>query len=171
MSKSNRKPTGEKKSAKKTGETTPSKKRTKKGALGCSPRCVEADAPESVAAFLEEGAPTHELPGEAPVRGRGDRRRGDRRRRRGGGLMSRRKDYEWPTAGITGPGVWVSTDRLSWQRMPDGLVGVARRQWFESIAWRMCVDVSTAREALDAMKSGVAGLAKIKPAAPKAVTP
>ena len=69
--------------------------------------------------------------------------------------MSRR--VEWPTAGITGPGRWVSVDRLSWQRCPDGLDDAARRAWYDSIPWRIAEIVDTPKEAVEAMRNGMNG--------------
>ena len=53
MSKSNRKPTGEKKSAKKTGETTPSKKRAKKGAQASAAQHEEPTTAPPVRAVVD----------------------------------------------------------------------------------------------------------------------
>ncbi len=67
--------------------------------------------------------------------------------------MSRR--VEWPTAGITSPGVWVSADRLSWQRMPDGLDKAARAAWTADPRWRVLVRVAAPKDAADAMREGM----------------
>lgn len=75
-----------------------------------------------------------------------------------GVAVSRR--IEWPAAGITGPGLWVSTDRLTWQRMPDGLTPAERTAWHDGIPWRISAHIETPRQAVDAMRSGLGGLLK-----------
>ena len=79
--------------------------------------------------------------------------------------MTRR--VEWPTAGITGPGLWVSADRMTWQRMPDGLDAAARKAWMGGISWRVAEWADTPKDAVSAMRNGLDGLLKPRKAGAK----
>lgn len=64
--------------------------------------------------------------------------------------MSRK--VAWPTAGITSPGLWLSADRMTWQRKPDEM---SRKAFLDSVKWVVAADISTPQEARDEMREGL----------------